>query len=293
MTERNRRSVVGMGLVLPALLVVLGTLFLPTLNAVRLSLTNYSFARPDDAAFVGLRNFGFLFSNSEFTQSLRNTIVFAGVTVVLEVAIGLMLALLVNRAFRMRGLLRAAILFPWALPTALNAIIWRWMYNADFGVFNYLLSLVGVEPVNWLGSPGSAMASMMFVAIWKTSSFMALIILTGLQTIPIELYEAARIDGASRWEQFRRITFPLVTPSIVLSMLLRTMDAFRAFELPFALTQGGPAGTTQTLSLYGYRQLFQFLRFDRGSAVSVVQFFMLLVLGLTYIAILRKREQAL
>lgn len=293
MTEQHRKSVHGIILVLPALAVVLGTLFLPTINALRLSLTNYSFARPDSTQFVGFDNFAHLFRTNEFTQSVGNTLEFAGVTVAIEVILGLMLALLVNRAFRMRGMLRAAILFPWALPTALNAIIWRWMYNTDFGVFNYLLSIVGVEPVNWLGSPSSAMASMMFVAIWKTSSFMALIILTGLQTIPVELYEAARIDGANPWEQFRRITFPLVTPSIILSLLLRTMDAFRSFELPFALTQGGPAGTTQTLSLYGYRQLFQFLRFDRGSAVSVVQFLMLLVLGIGYIMLLRRRERAL
>ena len=293
MTERNRRSVYGFVLVLPALVVVLGTLFFPTINVFRLSVTDYSFTRPDSTSFVGVSNYVYLLGDTEFMRSLANTFLFAIVTVGIEVTIGLLLALLINRAFRMRGVLRAAILFPWALPTALNAIIWRWMYNTDFGVFNFILSLVGIRSVNWLGTPTSAMASMMFVAIWKTSSFMALIILTGLQTIPGELYEAAHIDGASGWQRFGCITFPLVTPSIILSLLLRSMDAFRAFELPFALTQGGPAGTTQTLSLYGYRQLFQFLRFDRGSTVSVVQFLILLVFGIGYIVLLRRRERTL
>jgi multiple sugar transport system permease protein len=125
------------------------------------------------------------------------------------------------------------------------------------------------------------------VAIWKTSSFMALILLTGLQTIPDTLYEAADIDGAGFWYKLRRITLPLLTPSILLALLFRSMDAFRAFELPFALTQGGPAGSTQTLSLFGYRQFFQFLKFDTGAAVSVVQFILIMVLGALYLRIFR------
>lgn len=268
-------------------------LFLPTVNAARMSLTNFSLSPAETTRFVGLRNYADIIGNAEFRRSFANSALFTGVTVALELLFGLLLALLVNRSFRMRGLLRATILFPWALPTALNAIIWRWMYNTDFGVFNAALVALGADPVNWLGSPGSAMASMMFVAIWKTSSFMGLIILTGLQTIPDELYEAAHIDGASAFVRFRLITLPLVTPAIYLSLLLRSMDAFRAFELPFALTAGGPAGTTQTMSLYGYRQLFEFLLFDRGSAVAVLQFLVLVLLGGTYIVLLRRRERAL
>ncbi|MCF7944996.1 MAG: sugar ABC transporter permease, partial [Spirochaetia bacterium] len=174
---------------------------------------------------------------------------------------------------------------PWALPTALNAIVWRWLYNTDFGFFNNILYGFGftAEKINWLGEIPLAMVSMMIVAIWKTSSFMALILLTGLQTIPSELYEAADIDGASSFYRFRSITLPLLVPSILLSLLFRSMDAFRAFELPFSLTQGGPAGSTQTLSLFGYRQFFQFLKFDQGAAVSVIQFIFIFVLGLIYL----------
>lgn len=295
MTQTRRRSMEAILLVMPALAAVMLVLLLPTLNSLRMSLTNFSLSRPGPFDFVGLQNYRAALRIGEFQRSIRNTFVFTAVGVMFQVSLGLVLALLLNRALKLRGLLRATILFPWALPTALNAIVWRWMYNADLGVFNFLLLQSGLvqQRINWLGASNLAMGSMIFVAVWKTSSFMALIILTGLQTIPDDLYEAAIIDGASPWQRFRRITFPFVAPAIVLSMLLRSMDAFRAFELPFTLTEGGPAGTTQTISLYGYRQLFQFLNFDRGSAVAVLQFLMLLVLGIVYIVILRKREKAL
>lgn len=282
-------------LVLPALGAVLAVLLFPTVNTIRMSLIDFSLTRPGPFEFIGLANYRAAFGIAEFRNAVRTTVVFTAVGVFFQGLLGLLLALLLNRAFKMRGLLRATILFPWALPTALNAIMWRWMYNADFGVFNFLLMRFGLisSRINWLGSADMAMGSMIFVAVWKTCSFMALIILTGLQTIPDELHEAARIDGASRWQQFSKVTFPLITPAIILALLLRSMDAFRAFELPFALTAGGPARATQTISLYGYRQLFDFLNFDRGATVAVIQFLMLLVLGLVYIWLLRKRERSL
>lgn len=295
MTQSKRRSIQAVLLVVPALAAVMTVLLFPTLNSLRMSLTNFSLSRPGPFDFIGLTNYRSVVQIGEFQRAVQNTLFFTATGVLFQVSLGLALALILNRALKLRGLLRATILFPWALPTALNAIIWRWMFNADLGVFNFLLlqsGLVG-HRINWLGASNLAMGSMIFVAVWKTSSFMALIILTGLQTIPHDLYEAALIDGASRWQRFRRITFPFIAPAIILSMLLRSMDAFRAFELPFTLTEGGPAGSTQTISLYGYRQLFQFLNFDRGSTVAVIQFLMLLVLGVTYIVILRRREKAL
>ncbi len=282
-------------LVVPALAIVLAVLLFPTINTARISLTDFSLTDTGPFEFVGLENYRRALGIGEFHSAIRTTIVFTVVGVLFQGLFGLMLAMFLNKAMKMRGLLRATILFPWALPTALNAIIWRWMYSADFGVFNFLLLRFGLidSRINWLGTPDMAMASMIFVAVWKTSSFMALIILTGLQTVPGDLYEAARIDGASKWQQFKRITFPLITPAFILALLLRSMDAFRAFELPFALTDGGPARATQTMALYGYRQLFDFLNFDVGSTVAVTQFVMLLALGLLYIWLLRRRERTL
>lgn len=285
MTQQKRSSIHGMLLVLPLFLVVFVILFLPTVNTIYMSFTDYSLTSSGSSSWIGLENYRDIFQSSEFIQSLLNTLVFTGVTVFFELTIGMMLALLLNKLIVMKGVLRTTILFPWALPTALNAIVWRWLFNTDFGFFNNILYGLGItaEKINWLGDIPLAMQSMMIVAIWKTSSFMALILLTGLQTIPDELYQAASIDGAGSLFRFRTITLPLIVPSILLSLLFRSMDAFRAFELPFALTQGGPAGSTQTLSLFGYRQFFQFLKFDAGAAVSVVQFIFIFIIGLIYL----------
>lgn len=285
MTQQKRSSLQGMLLVLPVFIVVFLILFLPTVNTIYMSFTDYSLTATGGSSWIGLENYKDIFQSGEFIQSLLNTLVFTGVTVFFELAFGMMLALLLNKLIVMKSVLRTTILFPWALPTALNAIVWRWLFNTDFGFFNNLIYGLGIttEKINWLGDIPLAMESMMIVAIWKTSSFMALILLTGLQTIPDELYEAASIDGAGAFFRFRTITLPLIVPSVLLSLLFRSMDAFRAFELPFALTQGGPAGSTQTLSLFGYRQFFQFLKFDTGAAVSVVQFIFIFIIGLIYL----------
>jgi len=281
-----------MMLVLPAFAIVFIVLFLPTVNTIRMSFTDFSFLEQAANAFIGLENYSSILGDAEFRSSFWNTVVFTAVTVPLELAFGMMLALVLNRGFAFTGIIRTTILFPWALPTALNAIVWRWLFNTDFGFFNNLLYGAGLisEKINWLGEIPLAMQSMMFVSIWKTSSFMALILLTGLQAIPDELYESAAIDGANKVAQFFKITLPLLIPSLLLSMLFRSMDAFRAFELPFALTQGGPAGTTQTLSLFGYRQFFQFLKFDTGAAVSVVQFLFIFLLAMFYLRVFRRRD---
>jgi multiple sugar transport system permease protein len=178
-----------------------------------------------------------------------------------------------------------AILFPWALPTALNAIMWRWMFNSEFGIINALLMQVGMleSPLNWLGKDPLAMIAMMCISTWKTSSFMALLLLAGLQTIPDELYESGKIDGATGWKAFRYITLPLIKPAIMVALLLRTMDAFRVFELPFNLTDGGPANSTETVSLYAYRVIFDFVEFNYGSSIVIVQFLIIMAMSLIYI----------
>lgn len=283
----------GIALILPAFLFVFFILFLPTVNTVIMSFTNYSFIKGESTQFIGFSNYFYILKDDEFLSSLGNTFLFAFVTVFFELIVGILLALIINRSFALRGALRTVILFPWILPTALNAVVWRWLYNTDFGFFNNLLFSLNIisQKINWLGAIPLSMISMMLVAIWKTSSFMALIILTGLQTIPESLYEAARIDGANSIQCFRKITLPLLVPSILVALLFRSMDAFRAFELPFALTQGGPAGSTQTLSLFGYRQFFQFLKFDTGATVSVIQFILIFIFGLIYLNIFRVERE--
>ena len=288
MNRSLKEDRIGFLLVLPAFLLVVLILFLPTLNTFRLSFSDFRFPQGVRGG-AGFRNYLAVLSDEEFRQSFLNTIHFAGVSVLLEMVIGIALAILIDKSFFGRNLVRTIILFPWVLPTALNAIVWRWLFNTDFGFMNSLMRTLGLidANINWLGQIPLAMNSMISVAVWKTSSFIALMVLTGLQTIPPQLYEAAEIDGAGKPQQFLRITLPLLVPSILLALLFRSMDALRSFELPFSLTQGGPAGSTQTLSLFGYRQFFHYLKFDMGAVVSVIQFLFILVLGIVYIRMLK------
>jgi len=294
MNEIARRKMFGLFLVLPAFFFVFMVLFLPAMNTIFKSFTEFSPMARGKALFVGIENYKSIFNNEEFIDSFFNTLQFAGVSVFFELIFGLILALILNKALAFRGVIRTAILFPWVLPTALNAITWRWLFNTDFGFFNNFLKTFGLlsKNINWLGEVELAMNSMIAVAVWKTSSFIALILLTGLQSISDELYEAASIDGATSLQRLKSITLPLLLPSILLALLFRSMDALRSFELPFALTQGGPGGATQTLSLFGYRQFFQFLKFDHGAAVSVIQFLFILILGLLYIKVLKGEKEA-
>ena len=197
-----------------------------------------------------------------------------------------------NESFRGKGIARLAVLFPWALPTALNALMWRWMYNADYGLFNDLALRTGLvdQPINWLSTESIAMLSMVIVSVWKTSSFMALIILAGLQAIPRDLFEAGRMDGMSRWQEFRQITLPLLKGAILVALVIRSMDALRTFELPFNLTDGGPVSLTEALSLYAYKVIFEFVEFNAGAAIVVVQFLVIFALSLVYILTLRAKD---
>ena len=287
MKQANRT---GIFFLTPALLVIAFVLLFPIMQTVVLSLGRNSSSIFFDYEYAGLANYQRLLNTPRFIVSLKNTLLFTAVTVPLELIIGIGLALALNRQFRGKGLVRMAVLFPWALPTALNALMWRWMLNTEFGFFNSILTDTGLiaERINWLGGIPDAMAAMMFVSVWKTSSFMALLLLAGLQTIADDLYEAGSVDGTTRFSEFRFITLPLLRPAILVSVLLRTMDAMRSFELPFNLTDGGPLTSTETLSLYAYRIIFQYVNFNLGSSAVVIQFIIIMTICLFYIALIRR-----
>jgi len=244
----------------------------------------------DISRFIGLGNFAYLLRDDRFWNALSNTLYFTGVSVAIELLLGLGLALMMHRSFRGRGLVRAAVLIPWAIPTVVSAKLWEWIYNPDFGVMNYLLRTLGVisARLNWLGDPFWAIHAAIFADVWKTTPFVALLLLAGLQVITPELYEAAKVDGATRWQSFRRVTLPLLMPVIAITLLFRTLDAFRVFDVIYVLTGGGPANTTETLSIYAYKLLFQTLQFGYGSTVAVVVFFCTMTMSLFYIRLLRR-----
>lgn len=229
--------------------------------------------------FVGLENYRQLLADQRFWNSLGNTAYFVGVSVALELALGLGLAMLLHQPFRGRGAARALALVSWAVPGVVAARFWEWIFNADFGVLNYLLGI----HVNWLGDPFWALHAAIAADVWKTTPFVFLLILAGLQVIPEDLYRAARVDGATGWKLFRYVTLPLLRPVILLALLFRTMDAARIFDLIFVLTGGGPANESETLVVYAYKLLYRTLQFGYGSAVAVATFLFVFVLSLAYL----------
>jgi multiple sugar transport system permease protein len=240
--------------------------------------------------FVGLENYADLAIDPVALASLGVTLLFVGVTAALEVLVGAGMALLLNESFRGRGLVRAAVLVPWAIPTVVSSQMWRYIFNDRYGLFNFLI--FGRDTSRYLAplaEPWLARAAIIFADVWKTSSFAALIILAGLQTIPDELYEAAEVDGASAWQKLRRITLPLVKPALLLALLFRTIDAFKVFDLVFVMTQGGPADATNVLQFYGYKKIFAEGMIGYGSAISVGVFFISLALALLYIRLIGAR----
>jgi multiple sugar transport system permease protein len=259
-------------LLAPALALLLVVVGLPALRVVELSFTRT--ALEDGVVFQwgGAAAYARLWQDSRFWMALRNTLVFTGASVLLETLLGIGFALLLDRSFRGRGLLRAAVLVPWALPTAVIALAWAWVFNDAFGVANDLLLRLGLlaRPVAWLGEPATAMAAIVVADVWKTTPFVALIVLAGLQGIPQELLEAARVDGLSAVQRFRHVVLPLLAPSLLVAILFRAVQAYGAFDLVYVMTGGGPGGATETLSLYAYQSYFRYLDFGYGSAVAVV-----------------------
>ena len=234
---------------------------------------------------VGLANYRELVSDPRFGEALLHSAFFTSVTVTLEVALGLALALTLDRAFRGRGLVRVAVLLPWAVPSVVAALVWRFMFEGDTGIVNALLG----RSVPWFADARAAWLPLVLADVWKTTPFVALLLLAGLQTIDPTLYDAARIDGAGAWRRFRDITLPLLLPALTVATLFRALDALRAFDVFYVLTGGGPGTATEPVSLYAFDVLFRSLRFGYGSAISMTVFASAFLLALAVIVLLGPR----
>ncbi len=281
LTASQRR--LAFGLVLPALFVILFINIYPLFQSFILSLQEYNAKFPAQRHYVWFGNYLKLFRDPEYLAALRTTFFFTFVSVALELFLGLGAALIMNRPFFGRGLVRAAVLIPWAIPTVISARMWEWMYNDQFGVINDILMHLHLipEPIPWLGRPGVALWAIIIADVWKTMPFMALLLLAGLQVIPEELYEAAVIDGAGTFKRFWYVTLPLLRPAILVSLIFRTIDAFRVFDVVFVLT-GGASGT-KTLVVLNREVFFSFLNYGYGSAISVTIFAFIFLISLAYI----------
>jgi multiple sugar transport system permease protein len=274
-----------MGLVL---LLVIGY---PLVDALWLSLHRVNLAHPDQGQpFVGLSNYVYAFRQTAFWHSLWRTLYFTVTSVGLELALGLLFALLLNERFPGNLGARLAMLFPWALLTVSNGLLWAWILNPTYGIANALLLSLGVlqAPKTWLSDTFWTMHVIILADAWKTVPTMTLLLLAGLQPIAPDLYEAAAVDGATRWQQFSRITLPLLRPMILVAVALRTIAAFRVFDVIYVLTgNGGPADSTKVLAFYAYDQAFRYLFFGYGAAISWLTTAFMLVWIVIYLWLLR------
>ncbi|SEE92474.1 multiple sugar transport system permease protein [Streptomyces sp. 3213] len=265
----------------------------PLYRNIDLSLRNYtvrSFVQ-GDAPFTGLANYRTVIDDPTFAPALLHTVVFTTVCLVFQYAIGLALAVFFNQRFRLSATLRALFLVPWLLPLIVSASTWSWMLNSDSGVVNAVLHAVGIGPVNWLTAPGWSLASVIIANIWIGVPFNLVVLHSGLQSIPANLYEAAALDGANAWQRFWRITFPLLRPVSAITLLLGLVYTLKVFDIIWIMTKGGPADSSTTFATWSYQLGFGNLlpAFGPGAAVGNLLVVAALVFGLVYVRVQRKQ----
>jgi multiple sugar transport system permease protein len=276
----------GAATMAPSLIVMGLVAAFPIGYAVWLSLNEYSVREEGLSRFVGFDNYADELwgdNASEFWDAFTNTFIFTGISVSIELVLGIAFALAMHQAFRGRAILRATVLVPWAVLTFGTGMLWRSIFEPNLGFWSSMLSALGLPGADalWYGEDGYAMATIIFADIWKTAPFMALLLLAGLQVIPEDVYDAAKVDGATAWQRFTRITLPLLRPAILVALLFRTLDALRVFDLVFALTRGSN-GTT-TLSYYAYNELTRNRLIGEGSSIAVLTFAIVMIVSFLYI----------
>ena len=277
-TIRSREQKTALILLIPAMLLLLLVFGYPIVRAFWLSLFTKNLGTQLQPVFSGLDNYGRMMGDGRFWQSFLVTTIFTSASVISELLLGLIVALVLNQQFFGRGLVRTTAILPWALPTALIGLAWAWIFNDQYGVANDILQRLGFiqDGINWLGNPTLAMIAVVVADVWKTTPFISILLLAGLQSISADLYEAHSIDGASPWQSFTQITLPLLIPQILIAVLFRFAQAFGIFDLISVMTGGGPGGATEVVSLYIYSTIMRYLDFGYGAALVVVTFMLLI-----------------
>ncbi len=274
----------------PAALVVLLVVVLPLARAAWMSLFNIQLTNPGVEPFVGLKNYIDQLTSGAFWDSVSKALFFTIVTTALELSLGLGLAMLMDQPMRLRWLLRSLVILPWAVPTIVNALMWRNIDNGTYGSLNALLTQLGFlhDYVPWLAQESTAMWMVIIADVWKMTPFCAILLLAALQGIDRELFEAARVDGAGTFAIFRSIMLPLMTPIILIVLVLRTMEAFKVFDIIWIMTGGGPASSTQTVAIYAYRTAYQGYDFGQGAALGYLIAIAIMLLAAVYLRLLRR-----
>ena len=287
--ERAERRL-GLLLLAPALLLLSSVVLYPIGTLLWTSTQQLHLAQPWLEGFVGLTNYARALDDPRFWSSLGTTLLYVAITVPGAILAGLGLALLANLPFRVKWPVRLGLLLPWALPLVFAGLIFRWFFEYEQGVVNGLLRGLGFAPLRWLSTPELAILATCLAIVWKSSSFVALVLLAGLQAIPASLYEAAAVDGASPWQRFRHVTLPMLRPAIVVALIFRTITAIQTFDIPYAMTGGGPGHATETLAMYVHRTTIDVLDFGYGSALAALMFLISLAMTSVYIRQTRRDE---
>lgn len=293
MTKTKRRywdSSAKYVLLLPSIAVFIILSFFPLIYSFIYSLSDWNMSSPNPPRFVGLNNYIKMFSDYNFWVSLKVTFLFIAGVIIGELILGLILALLLNREFKGKSFIRTIFIMPVMITPVVVGIIWRLLYNPDMGVLNYIFGFIGISPKIWLGTASSALISVIFTDIWEWTPMVALIILSGLHSIPTDPIEAGKIDGASPFQVFRYIIFPLLKPTFLVALIIRTIDAFKIFDVIYVLTGGGPGMGTEVLSIYSYRQGFRFFKMGYASATTILMIGIIAIICVFYMKSIRQLE---
>ncbi|UGX88711.1 carbohydrate ABC transporter permease [Phyllobacterium meliloti] len=280
-------------LMLPLLIVMIAIIGWPLVDTVRLSFTDAKLVGTE-GNFVGIDNYVKILSGSNFQRTLITTTMFAVLSVAAEMVIGVLAALLLNQQFYGRSVLRALMILPWALPTVVNATLWRLIYNPEYGALNAALTQIGLLDTyrSWLGEPGTALTALIVADCWKNFPLVALIALAALQAVPRDITAASMVDGAGAWSRFRFVIMPYLAGPLMVALVLRTIEAFKVFDIIWVMTRGGPANSTRTLSILVYQEAFSFQRAGSGASLALIVTLLVTVLAVAYAALIRKSAGA-
>ena len=285
----ERMSPRALLLMLPLVLVMIAVIGWPLVDTIRLSMTDARLVSTS-GEFIGADNYTKTVSSRNFQSAFWATMRFSVWSVSIELVLGVLVALLLNQRFYGRTLLRALMILPWALPTVVNATLWRLIYNPEYGALNALLTQIGMLDAyrSWLGEPGSAMTALIVADVWKNFPLVALIALAALQAVPKDIRAAAISDGANAWKRFRYVIMPYLIGPLMVALVLRTIEAFKVFDLIWIMTRGGPANSTRSLSILVYQEAFAFQRVGSGASLALIITLIITVLAVAYLMIMRR-----
>ena len=285
----TRERWLSLAFLAPAVIFLLLTNVYPLLKSLQLSFYSWNMTIPNSRpVWVGVDNYTDLLTNADFINSIKITLIYVAVAVFVELILGMGLALLATSGVRAMGPIRTVLLFPLMMTPVVVGILWRTLYHSTYGVINHLIGLVGIPPQTWLGSPTQALPAVITVEIWQQLPVVAFVLAAGIQSLPVDLYKAARVDGASSWQMFRMITLPLLKPVIVVVLLLRIMDAFKVFDIVFTLTYGGPGQSTEVLSMLIYKTGLKFFQIGQAGAMSWVFLLFIFIISFFFLRELQR-----